>query len=95
MGKRKSSSKPVVKAKVKLDTAFDCLFCNHEKSVAVKIDKKSSIGDLRCKICGQNHQCRTDALSQPIDVYSDWIDACDEVKDKGGVAEGPDDYDEE
>lgn len=37
MGKRKSSSKPVVKAKVKLDTTFDCLFCNHEKSVAVKM----------------------------------------------------------
>lgn len=37
MGKRKSSSKPEVKAKVKLDTTFDCLFCNHEKSVAVKM----------------------------------------------------------
>lgn len=37
MGKRKSSSKPVTKQKVKLDTSFDCLFCNHEKVVVVKM----------------------------------------------------------
>lgn len=37
MGKRKSSSKPVTKQKVKLDTTFDCLFCNHEKAVSVKM----------------------------------------------------------
>lgn len=37
MGKRKSSSKPVTKQKVKLDTTFDCLFCNHEKSITVKM----------------------------------------------------------
>lgn len=48
-----------------------------------------------CKVCGQGHQCRTDALSQPIDVYSDWIDVCDELKDKAGQAEEEDRYDED
>ena len=57
-------------------------------------DRKLSIGDLSCKVCGQGHQCRTDALSQPIDVYSDWIDACDEVKDKGHISDAREAYDD-
>lgn len=39
-----------------LATTFQCLFCNHENSVTVKLDKKSSTGDLSCKVCGQSFQ---------------------------------------
>ena len=39
-----------------LPTNFPCLFCNHEKSVSVKLDKKAGIGELSCKICGQQFQ---------------------------------------
>ena len=35
---------------------FPCLFCNHEKSVSVKLDKKAGIGELSCKVCGQQFQ---------------------------------------
>ncbi|KAI5249773.1 hypothetical protein E4T47_00988 [Aureobasidium subglaciale] len=92
-GKRKSASKPEGKKK--------CLFCNHENSVSVKIDKKASTGELTCKVCGQTFQTVTNCtssrerdmnnscenrlnirhadLSAPIDVYSDWVDACDSV----------------
>lgn len=60
------------------------------------IEKKSGVGNLVCKVCGQTFQCnvnckwvlallmsamltaRTD-LSAPVDVYADWIDACDAV----------------
>jgi transcription elongation factor Elf1 len=80
-----------------LATTFQCLFCNHENSVSVKIDKKASTGDLSCKVCGQAFQTHTNCtlyqykiqrgpahtslvdLSAPIDVYSDWVDACDSV----------------
>ncbi len=69
-------------------------------SVSVKLDKKAGIGELACKICGQQFQtginCRfknitgrmfevgwmylwISDLSAPVDVYSDWIDACDAV----------------
>lgn len=34
---------------------------------------------LICKICGQSFSCRTHALMAPIDVYSEWIDATEEV----------------
>lgn len=39
-----------------LPTVFTCLFCNHENSVTVKIDKKAGIGSLECKVCGQRFQ---------------------------------------
>ena len=39
-----------------LPTNFPCLFCNHEKSVSIKLDKKAGIGELSCKVCGQQFQ---------------------------------------
>ncbi|TQS32140.1 hypothetical protein Golomagni_07553 [Golovinomyces magnicellulatus] len=58
MGKRKSSSKPMgPKKKDPLPTTFTCLFCNHEKSVNVKLDRKAGVGQLDCRICGQKFQC--------------------------------------
>ena len=41
-----------------LPTVFTCLFCNHEKSVEVKLDKKAGCGTLDCKTCGQKFQCQ-------------------------------------
>ena len=37
MGKRKAKRKVVKAAKPKLDTVFDCLFCNYEKSITVSM----------------------------------------------------------
>lgn len=82
MGKRKSSAKPQKKIKQKLDITFSCLFCNHEKSVICTLDKKNSLGELHCKICGQSFQTAIHSLSQPIDIYSDWIDACEDLAEE-------------
>lgn len=91
MGKRKKSSRqPAKKLVQKLDTAFNCLFCNHERSVSVMMDKKNNIGSLHCKICGQTFQTRINALSQAVDVYSDWFDAVEEVNE-GKNSESEDD----
>ncbi|ORX91187.1 transcription elongation factor Elf1 like-domain-containing protein [Clohesyomyces aquaticus] len=85
MGKRKSSKKVQGPKKEKLPTVFQCLFCNHEHSVSVTIDKKSGVGNLICKVCGQQFQTNINYLSAPVDVYADWIDACDAVaKEAGG-----------
>ncbi|KAH0538620.1 hypothetical protein FGG08_004821 [Glutinoglossum americanum] len=67
-----------------LPSTFACLFCNHEKSVAVKLDKKVGIGQLFCKVCGQSFQTGINYLSAPVDVYSDWVDACDVVAKEQG-----------
>lgn len=93
-----------------LPTVFPCLFCNHEKSVSVKLDKKAGIGDLSCKICGQQFQtginCKSctrsgyeatglrtilQDLSAGVDVYSDWIDACDTVAKEAADTSQPND----
>jgi transcription elongation factor Elf1 len=76
MGKRKSTSKPQgPKKRAPLATTFTCLFCNHEKSVTVKVDKKAGVGTLNCSVCAQSFQCGANYLSAPIDIYSEWVDA--------------------
>jgi hypothetical protein len=56
-GKRKKATKPPPKKKgASLPVIFSCLFCNHENSVTVKIDKKAGVGALSCQICGQTFQ---------------------------------------
>lgn len=87
MGKRKKSSRKPQgpRRNEPLATVFTCLFCNHERSVAVKLDKKAGVGSLDCKVCGQKFQCGINYLSAAVDVYSEWVDAAD------AVAQGPDD----
>jgi len=81
MGKRKKSSRGPQgpRKREPLATTFSCLFCNHENSVIVKLDKKLGLGNLSCKVCGQRFQTGINYLSAAVDVYSDWVDACDAV----------------
>ncbi|KAH8794850.1 transcription elongation factor Elf1 like-domain-containing protein [Hyaloscypha finlandica] len=89
MGKRKKAAKKPQgpRKNEPLPTVFPCLFCNHEKSVSVKLDKKAGVGALSCKVCNQQFQCAINYLSAAVDVYSDWVDACDAVA-KEDVEEG-------
>ncbi|RDW70230.1 zinc beta-ribbon [Coleophoma crateriformis] len=88
MGKRKAAKKPPGKKRNEpLATAFSCLFCNHEKSVTVKLDKKAGVGQLSCKVCDQKFQCGVNYLSAAVDVYSEWVDACDAVAKEGGAGD--------
>ena len=34
---------------------------------------------MHCKVCGQKFQSQINYLSAAVDVYSDWIDACENV----------------
>ncbi|PIA12737.1 Elf1-domain-containing protein [Coemansia reversa NRRL 1564] len=82
MGKRKKSSRSQAQKgskKQKLPTNFSCLECNHENSVSVEIDKSAGIGTLRCKVCSRTFSARINHLEGPIDVYSEWVDACEAV----------------
>ncbi|XP_043717133.1 transcription elongation factor 1 homolog [Telopea speciosissima] len=85
MGKRKSSAKPAPKKKMeKLESVFNCPFCNHEKSVNCTIDRKEMIGELTCCICQEKYSTAINNLSEPIDIYSEWIDECEKVNDMDG-----------
>jgi len=90
MGKRKKSSRKPTgpKKNEPLATTFSCLFCNHEKSVTCVLDKKAGVGSLSCKVCGQRFQANINYLSAAIDVYSEWVDACDEIANPKDKAPG-------
>jgi transcription elongation factor Elf1 len=79
MGKRKSTSfvKQQNKTAAELDTLFACVFCKREKSVRVKLLRKKGCGHLSCRLCGVTFQSNINCLSESVDVYSEWIDACD------------------
>jgi transcription elongation factor Elf1 len=75
MGKRRRAAKTVVK-KVRPTVAkvFKCLFCNHDGAVQCKIDIRTMSGTLECNVCGAKYQTQTHALTEPIDVYTEWLD---------------------
>lgn len=79
MGRRKAKKKPPPKRKniEKLDIFFTCPFCNHEKACEVKLDRQRNTGMISCNICMEAYQTTINYLSEAIDVYSDWIDACE------------------
>ncbi|MCJ1248305.1 hypothetical protein MMC30_005522 [Trapelia coarctata] len=57
------------------------------------MDKKAGTGELSCKVCGQKFQTGINYLSAAVDVYSDWIDACDAVaKEAAGKDDAPHSY---
>jgi len=86
MGKRKSAKKPKAKKRQQpVPTNFDCPFCNHEKTIECKMDKERQIGYIRCTVCDASYQMMTNYLSEPVDVYSEWLDKCEEENE--GVAE--------
>ena len=81
MGRRKSSRKPPPKTKniEALDTQFTCPFCNHARSCEVSMDKTKKAARIQCKICLEDFQATINFLSEPLDVYNEWIDACEEI----------------
>eukprot|EP00158_Paraphelidium_tribonemae_P000894 Partr_v1_DN23627_c0_g1_i1_m18921 putative elongation factor 1 homolog len=82
MGKRKSSKKPIARRKVFLDKQFTCHFCNHDESIECRLDREHSIGSLACRSCGVTWQTNIHNLTEPVDIYSDWIDACEEERER-------------
>jgi len=83
MGRRKKAQK-VVKKKVRpeVDTVFKCLFCNHEKSVVCKLNLTSMIGDLVCRICDAKFETQINSLTDPIDVFSEWLDEAQDLQEE-------------
>jgi len=90
------------KAKAKVDTTFDCPFCNHKQTVECKMNYETNLGNIKCRVCAATFQCDIHHLSDPIDVYSEWIDQTEELNkqqaaqalDTGLGAEGEAAYEE-
>mmetsp|Transcript_4139 Transcript_4139/g.4279 ORF Transcript_4139/g.4279 Transcript_4139/m.4279 type:complete len:96 (-) Transcript_4139:165-452(-) len=74
MGRRKAAKKVVKKKKASVARVFKCLFCNHQDVVSCQMDMKSMTGELSCRICDAKFQTSINNLSDPIDVFSEWLD---------------------
>eukprot|EP00232_Nephroselmis_pyriformis_P002647 CAMPEP_0182913106 /NCGR_PEP_ID=MMETSP0034_2-20130328/37865_1 /TAXON_ID=156128 /ORGANISM="Nephroselmis pyriformis, Strain CCMP717" /LENGTH=85 /DNA_ID=CAMNT_0025049809 /DNA_START=13 /DNA_END=270 /DNA_ORIENTATION=- len=80
MGGKKKAAKPPPKPKApKLAIIFDCPFCNHDKAVECKIDKDAEVAELNCRICSETFRMQTNKLTEPVDVYYEWIDECERL----------------
>ena len=88
MGGKKSSAKPAPKVKPKLATQFNCPFYSHSDSIEVKMDRKGQVGSLKCRVCQADFEMRITSLSQPVDVFAEWIDQCDALNKSAAVAAG-------
>lgn len=40
-------------------------------------DKSRNIGKVYCRVCLESFQTTTSFLSEPVDIYNDWVDACE------------------
>lgn len=46
-------------------------------------DKSSNSARITCRVCLEDYQTTVNFLSEPIDVYNDWVDACETANKNG------------
>jgi transcription elongation factor Elf1 len=85
-GKRKSKKKVAAKVVKSVAKTFKCPFCSHESSCEVKLDMKREVGSIRCNICGESDESRINTLSDPVDVYVQWLDGLEDEKARQSAA---------
>ena len=83
-GKRKRAKPPPKKAKPKVAQIFDCPFCGKKDACGCKMDQDHAVGTILCDGCGAKYEMRINRLTDPIDVYSEWIDMSEAVNRDGG-----------
>mmetsp|Transcript_28688 Transcript_28688/g.39993 ORF Transcript_28688/g.39993 Transcript_28688/m.39993 type:complete len:129 (+) Transcript_28688:85-471(+) len=88
MGRRKSKVKVVKKVRRKTAKIFDCPFCNHKRTVECSIDHKVKTAKVSCRVCAASYQMETNSLTEPIDVFSQWVDETEALNEKDGEDEG-------
>lgn len=83
MAKKKSAAKaPTRKERRKLDTVFPCPICGANGSVTASFDRDKGIGSVECSECHNKFQVdNISILDEPIDVYAQWIDACESINE--------------
>jgi transcription elongation factor Elf1 len=45
----------------------------------VKMMFKTKRAEAKCSMCAEYYNCEITNISEEIDVYSEWIDACEKV----------------
>eukprot|EP00891_Asterochloris_glomerata_P003064 jgi/Astpho2/3064/e_gw1.00051.317.1_t len=87
--RKSSAKPPPKKQRPKLAATFNCPFCNSNNTVACTLDRDRGAGkaprlhlasscippsgSVTCSVCGVGYSTEINSLSEPIDVYSEWI----------------------
>ena len=80
MGRRKGKAKKVAKKKkYVVATTFKCIFCATNESVSCKLNFNTNVGSLECHVCQEKFESNINNLTDPIDVFSEWLDATTEA----------------
>ena len=82
MGKRKSTRSQPMRKREKLATRFKCPLCEDNDSVECKLTRRAGIAGIVCHTCKEKYKTSIDALTEPIDVYHEWIDECEKVNNE-------------
>lgn len=83
MGRRKKAAKKAVKKKrPTVAKIFKCIFCHHDKSVTCKLDMDSKTGNLQCSVCNAKYRTQVHDLTEPIDIFTEWLDEANEAQKK-------------
>lgn len=77
MGRKKVRRTKIKKTKKiqPLEKRFACPKCNQDAVVHCKVVKHQSKGYAFCTICEAQFRCEANNLTNPIDIYSAWIDS--------------------
>ncbi|KXZ53318.1 hypothetical protein GPECTOR_7g1212 [Gonium pectorale] len=67
------------KARTLLPSRFECPFCNMHGTVLCVLKREEGRATVGCEQCGMKYNtvCRT--LTEPVDVYHEWLDECEDA----------------
>jgi len=88
MGRRAKKAPVQTKKRVVLAKRFKCPFCANDESVECQMKHREGTGSLSCRICDASFQMPIHHLHEPIDVFSEWLDACEAAEKRQGGGGG-------
>ncbi len=53
----------------------------------MKLDRKIETGSITCRVCGESFQTRVNHLTEPVDVFVEWVDACEAARGADPLAQ--------
>ncbi|EFJ45253.1 hypothetical protein VOLCADRAFT_94457 [Volvox carteri f. nagariensis] len=90
MGKRKgrNSGQQAIaaarkRARTTLPSRFECPFCNMHKTVVCTLQSDRGRASVACEQCGMSYNTTCRTLTEPVDVYHEWLDACEAAVHEG------------
>jgi transcription elongation factor Elf1 len=81
-GKKKSMKKVVKKKRMTVPKVFKCLRCYTPNAVTCKLvlEPNNMTGHLTCSTCGAKFSTRINKLTEPIDLFTQWLDHATEAQ---------------